>query len=175
MVVYDLLCGQNHKFEGWFPSFEGYQEQAKQGLVSCPTCGTTEVEKLPHACAVHVKKEAQTAPPPQENATPSFPSPDWTADRPRSVIAPQGISSPRRFPHPRPEGEGWGAFIFFTSPSAQKVRPGRRRFHAPQIVLRGSTARENRGTAPAARCDRGGKPGCADGRELADLRNTSRR
>ena len=67
MVVYDLLCGQNHKFEGWFPSFEGYQEQAAKGLVSCPTCGSAEVEKLPHACAVHLKKEAQTLPATKEN------------------------------------------------------------------------------------------------------------
>ena len=71
MVVYDLICEQNHKFEGWFPSFEGYQEQAAKGLVSCPTCGSADVEKLPHACAVHVKKEAQNAPMPKENATPS--------------------------------------------------------------------------------------------------------
>lgn len=59
MVVYDLICKRNHRFEGWFPSFEGYQEQVAQGLISCPTCGTTAVEKLPHACAVHLKKEGK--------------------------------------------------------------------------------------------------------------------
>jgi hypothetical protein len=58
MVVYDLICDAEHRFEGWFPNFEGYQEQAKKGLISCPSCGSTEVEKLPHACAVHVKKES---------------------------------------------------------------------------------------------------------------------
>jgi len=66
MVVYDLICEQNHKFEGWFPSFEGYQEQAAKGLVSCPTCGSAEVEKLPHACAVHLKKGAPPALKPRE-------------------------------------------------------------------------------------------------------------
>lgn len=59
MVVYDLICEKNHRFEGWFPSFEGYQEQAAQGQISCPTCGTAEVEKLPHACAVHTKQHKQ--------------------------------------------------------------------------------------------------------------------
>jgi hypothetical protein len=58
MVVYDLMCAAEHRFEGWFPSFEGFQEQAQKRLISCPSCGSTEVEKLPHACAVHVKKEA---------------------------------------------------------------------------------------------------------------------
>jgi hypothetical protein len=58
MVVYDLICSADHRFEGWFPSFEGFQEQAEKALISCPVCGDTEIEKLPHACAVHVKKDS---------------------------------------------------------------------------------------------------------------------
>src|SRR6185503_8014841 len=57
MVIYNLLCRKKHSFEGWFPSFEDFQRQAEKKLISCPTCGTTKVEKVPHACAVHVKKE----------------------------------------------------------------------------------------------------------------------
>ena len=57
MVVYDLICKKRHRFEGWFPSFEGYREQAEKGQISCPSCGATEVEKMPHACAVLMKKE----------------------------------------------------------------------------------------------------------------------
>jgi hypothetical protein len=76
MVIYNLLCKKNHSFEGWFPSFEDYQKQADQNLISCPICGTTKVEKVPHACAVHVKKE----PPPQpakaaQKTPPAAPSP----------------------------------------------------------------------------------------------------
>lgn len=66
MVVYDLICEKNHRFEAWFPSFESYQEQAAQGQISCPTCGVTEVEKLPHACAVHLKREENKPQPPAE-------------------------------------------------------------------------------------------------------------
>lgn len=62
MVVYNLLCKKKHGFEGWFPSFEDYQKQAQEKLISCPTCGSTAVEKVPHACAVHVKKEQPRAP-----------------------------------------------------------------------------------------------------------------
>ncbi len=69
MVVYDLICDAEHRFEGWFPSFEGFQEQADKGLIACPACGSTQVEKLPHACAVHVKKEAD-APRPEKPAPP---------------------------------------------------------------------------------------------------------
>jgi len=52
MVVYDLICKKMHSFEGWFPSFEGYQEQAKKEQITCPTCGTSKVERVPNACAV---------------------------------------------------------------------------------------------------------------------------
>src|ERR1041384_8609945 len=71
MVVYDLICAAEHRFEGWFPSFEGYREQAEKGLISCPSCGSTQVEKLPHACAVHVKKET---PAPRLETPASLPS-----------------------------------------------------------------------------------------------------
>lgn len=68
MVVYDLLCKKNHRFEGWFPSFEEFQKQASRGQVSCPTCGSTKVEKMPHACAVlsHNKDDHKEKRLPQE-------------------------------------------------------------------------------------------------------------
>ena len=71
MVIYNLLCKKNHSFEGWFPTFDDYQQQADKNLISCPVCGTTKVEKVPHACAVHVKKEQ----PPPSAKTPRQPSP----------------------------------------------------------------------------------------------------
>jgi hypothetical protein len=79
MVVYNLICKKNHSFEGWFPSFEDYQQQAAKKLICCPVCGSKKVEKLPHACAVHVKKE-QPAPRPAKptasvESTPAPPSP----------------------------------------------------------------------------------------------------
>ncbi|MGH7809030.1 MAG: DUF1178 family protein [Candidatus Binatia bacterium] len=73
MVIYNLICKKKHSFEGWFPSFEEYQKQADKKLISCPTCGTTKVEKIPHACAVHVKKEQPAPPAKSAEATPSTP------------------------------------------------------------------------------------------------------
>jgi hypothetical protein len=77
MVVYNLVCKKKHAFEGWFPSFEEFQKQAEQKLLSCPTCGTTKVEKVPHACAVHVKKEPPAKPsskPPKTAPMPPSPA-----------------------------------------------------------------------------------------------------
>jgi len=79
MVVYDLLCKKQHRFEGWFPSYEDFRKQSEKKLISCPKCGTTKVEKLPHACAVHVKKE-QPASPPQKAETPPAPQPPTPAE-----------------------------------------------------------------------------------------------
>ena len=73
MVIYNLLCKKKHSFEGWFPSFEDFQKQAEKNLISCPTCGSTKVEKMPHACAVHVKKEQPPAPAKIPEQTPPAP------------------------------------------------------------------------------------------------------
>src|SRR5437867_169852 len=76
MVVYDLICKKQHRFEAWFPNYEEYQKQADKKLISCPTCGSTGIEKLPHACAVHVKKELPAPVPKKtEKAPPGPPSP----------------------------------------------------------------------------------------------------
>jgi hypothetical protein len=80
MVVYNLLCKKNHSFEGWFPSFEDFQKQADKKLISCPTCGTTKVEKMPHACAVHVKKEQAAAPAKKQAQIPAPAAPPSAAE-----------------------------------------------------------------------------------------------
>lgn len=52
MIVYDLACEAGHRFEGWFASSADFSSQRKRGLVSCPACGSDEVEKAPMAPAV---------------------------------------------------------------------------------------------------------------------------
>jgi hypothetical protein len=45
MIRYTLVCNRGHEFESWFASSSTYDKQAKRGLVACPTCGVTKVEK----------------------------------------------------------------------------------------------------------------------------------
>lgn len=45
MIVFDLHCQDGHRFEGWFGSAREFAGQKKRGLLSCPTCGSTGIEK----------------------------------------------------------------------------------------------------------------------------------
>ncbi|MFD2184914.1 DUF1178 family protein [Rhodoplanes azumiensis] len=45
MIRYALACRGGHAFESWFRNAADYDDQAARGLVSCPVCGSPEVEK----------------------------------------------------------------------------------------------------------------------------------
>ena len=45
MIKYALICEQRHEFESWFANSAAYDKQTKRGLVSCPACGSSKVEK----------------------------------------------------------------------------------------------------------------------------------
>jgi hypothetical protein len=52
MIVFDLCCQRGHRFEGWFGSSADFDRQCERRLVSCPQCGSADVEKAPMAPAV---------------------------------------------------------------------------------------------------------------------------
>ena len=45
MIVFDLHCKDGHRFEGWFGSARDFASQKKRGLLCCPTCGDSSIEK----------------------------------------------------------------------------------------------------------------------------------
>lgn len=45
MVIYDLVCENNHGFEGWFKDAQDYAAQLGSGLISCPACDSAEVKR----------------------------------------------------------------------------------------------------------------------------------
>ena len=50
MIVFDLQCRDGGEtFEAWFRSGSDYEEQSGKGLVECPFCRSTNVEKAPMA------------------------------------------------------------------------------------------------------------------------------
>jgi hypothetical protein len=52
MIVFDLRCVKDHRFEGWFASNEDFERQLAVSQVSCPYCDDTRVERLPSPVAV---------------------------------------------------------------------------------------------------------------------------
>jgi hypothetical protein len=45
VIRYALICEAGHGFESWFRSSDDYDRQRKRGLVACPACGSTSVNK----------------------------------------------------------------------------------------------------------------------------------
>ena len=65
MIVFDLICKDQHRFEGWFASGEDFTSQKSRGLLACPVCGGAHVEKLP---AAKIRKQSEPAVPAPANA-----------------------------------------------------------------------------------------------------------
>ena len=55
MILFDLKCDKNHKFEAWFSSSENYYEQLKGNLIECPYCNSTKIEKSLMAPNINTK------------------------------------------------------------------------------------------------------------------------
>jgi hypothetical protein len=87
MIRYALICKQGHQFESWFQDSAAYDKQAKRGLVACPQCGSTKVEKAIMAprLSATAKKERTPIQAPAAAAEPT-PAP---APAPVAMISPQ--------------------------------------------------------------------------------------
>ena len=49
MKVLNLRCLNLHSFEGWFGSEQDFQDQQQRGLMACPLCADTGIQKMPSA------------------------------------------------------------------------------------------------------------------------------
>lgn len=69
MIKYQLVCANDHTFDAWFRDSTAYDQQAGNGEILCPSCGTTEVSKALMAPRLARRKgadDAPKAPPPAE-------------------------------------------------------------------------------------------------------------
>lgn len=62
MIVFDLKCASGHVFEAWFGSSTDYEDQRTRGLVACPMCGDSGIEKAVMAPNVAAKGNAAPEP-----------------------------------------------------------------------------------------------------------------
>ena len=87
MIKYQLICDQNHEFEGWFQASAAFDAQAESGLLRCPLCDSDQVKRAlmtPNLASPKRRKAiepplADPAPKPAdpalENPTPAHPAP----------------------------------------------------------------------------------------------------
>ena len=94
MIHYQLQCSQTHAFDGWFKDSASFDKQAKRGLVECPACGDTKVQRALMAPAIAPKKRnvAKFAaepgePPAAEEQSPSSPPVSVGGQVPAHVFA----------------------------------------------------------------------------------------
>ena len=80
MIVFDLSCASGHRFEGWFGSSDDFAGQHARGLVACPQCGSSAVEKAPMAPAVPRKGNSRPAPSQGKQAMMRGPMPPEVAE-----------------------------------------------------------------------------------------------
>jgi hypothetical protein len=65
MIHYQLRCSQSHGFDGWFNDSTSFEKQAKRGLIECPECGGTDVERALMAPALGRRDSVALVPVPE--------------------------------------------------------------------------------------------------------------
>ena len=74
MIVFELICADRHRFEGWFASPGDFESQKARGLLSCPVCNDSSIEKLLTA-KIGRPELAGPREQPQQAVSPAAPAP----------------------------------------------------------------------------------------------------
>lgn len=62
MIQYTLVCGTQHSFDAWFKNADAYDSQAKNGLLACPICNSSDVTKALMAPAIGKNSSSDQTP-----------------------------------------------------------------------------------------------------------------
>jgi len=83
MIRYTLVCNERHEFESWFTNSAAYDKQARRGLVTCPLCGSSKVEK-----ALMTPRLGKADTPSNHEAAPAPPRPPQAGEGREGEAAP---------------------------------------------------------------------------------------
>ena len=45
MIKYQLICNNEHRFDGWFPNITEFERQQEKKLLICPLCDSNQVDR----------------------------------------------------------------------------------------------------------------------------------
>ena len=85
MILFTLKCSADHEFEGWFRDNAAYDRQQRRGLIDCPECGSSKVEKAPMSPRLgrsHKSAPAAAVEAPSEPSVPATPATQVGDDTP---------------------------------------------------------------------------------------------
>ena len=85
MIHYQLRCAGDHAFDGWFRDSAAFDTQASHGLVECPVCGDTKVNR-----ALMAPRIAKARPVLDSVGTPETPAALPDAEK-QAVALPDGV------------------------------------------------------------------------------------
>jgi len=88
MIVYDLICRRQHRFEGWFASADDFARQRESTLIRCPLCDDAAIERRPSA---NIQVGRATVPAPEAPSPVAEPK-----DAPAANIEAQALKVIRR-------------------------------------------------------------------------------
>lgn len=73
MIIFDLSCQHEHRFEVWFQSREDFDKQSSRSLIACPDCGSLKVRRVPSALHLGSQPKGAEVAPRAAPATPAAP------------------------------------------------------------------------------------------------------
>ena len=98
MIRYALACDEGHAVESWFANSATYDRQVKRGLVSCPVCNSTKVEKAimaPRVAGTKRRGDASLSAPMPEGPASSQPSASKAPPEAPQTNVPVAMMSPQ--------------------------------------------------------------------------------
>ena len=103
MIRYALRCAEGHAFESWFSDAAGFDGLRARGMVECPDCGSTQVDRALMAPRVRTTRAKAETPAPAPETRPAKP------DAPKSPPDPDTIA--KVMAHMRAEVEKRSTYV----------------------------------------------------------------
>ena len=88
MISFDLNCSNGHQFEGWFASSADFDAQKSSGLLACPTCNDSMIQKA--LSVPNVPRKGNQRPALLPSVAPA--AAETVADAPANAILPPAMA-----------------------------------------------------------------------------------
>jgi hypothetical protein len=137
MIVYDLICEAEHRFEAWFSSMEDFERQAGTPMLVCPVCGSGEVRRAP--AGIHTRR-------PGSRSAPSQMGTPEAMDNMEAIETEPDHGHVAAFPDPKQVVRALRRILKNAENVGERFPEEARRIHygeAPKRIIRGQASRED--------------------------------